>query len=55
MARFHDVPHDDEKWGRPGPHCTCGKPLGIYVRPGQHIHPCPVHPGVAIYGTAIYC
>ena len=26
------------------PRCTCGKPIWIALRPGEHIHPCPVHP-----------
>lgn len=33
--------------------CTCGKPIGIVIRPGEHIHPCPVHPDVVMRGTNI--
>lgn len=34
----------------PDPRCRCGKPLLIDLRPGQHIHPCPVHPERFIVG-----
>lgn len=42
--RFH------EGQGPPDPRCTCGKPIGIVIRPGTHVHPCPVHPEKAVYG-----
>jgi len=33
------------------PNCKCGDPLWICLKPGQHIHPCPVHPDYVIYGS----
>ena len=39
---------------RPDPKCTCGKPIMIVILPGEHIHPCPVHPEHAIYGPDQY-
>ena len=37
--------HKDEQHPKPVrlPGCTCGKPIGIVIPPGQHIHPCPIH------------
>jgi len=35
--------------------CTCGKPIGIFIPPGQHIHPCPVHPDKVLRGSNIRC
>lgn len=32
------------------PRCECGKPLHISLRPGEHIHPCPVHPDYVVRG-----
>lgn len=40
-------PHD--------PNCMCGKPMMIYIPPGQHIHPCPVHPDRIMRGPDIIC
>ena len=46
--------HHDPKpkgWGKKqDPKCKCGGPLWIVIRPGEHIHPCPVHPDYAVYG-----
>jgi hypothetical protein len=44
---------DDEQsqpWDKPDPKCKCGKGIHIYLRPGQHYHPCPVHPDFVIVG-----
>lgn len=30
--------------------CVCGKPMSISIPAGEHIHPCPVHTDVAVYG-----
>jgi len=38
---------------RPDPRCRCGKPLMIVIRPGEHIHPCTVHPERVVYGPPI--
>lgn len=46
--RLHDDPRPKPK--RPDPRCMCGKPLWIVIPPGEHIHPCPVHPSYAVYG-----
>ena len=54
MVRFHDIP-DEKKWERPNPNCTCGRPLGIVIPFGQHIHPCSVHPDVVMYGSGTIC
>lgn len=35
--------------------CVCGKPLLLYVPPGEVAHPCPVHPEYAIRGQEIRC
>jgi hypothetical protein len=50
--------HDPKPWKpkRPDPNCVCGKPLAMVIRPGEHVHPCPVHPDNAVYGPAeVYC
>ena len=36
------------------PDCMCGKPIWIALQPGQHIHPCPVHPGYTIWGPSVW-
>jgi hypothetical protein len=38
---------------RPDPNCNCGKPMGIYIPPGEHVHPCPVHPERVMRGPEI--
>ncbi len=44
--------YDDESQPtRKDPNCICGEPLWICLKPGQHIHPCPVHPDYVIYGS----
>ena len=40
---------------KPAPGRSCGKPLGILIKAGKHIHPCPVHPNQVIYGKQISC
>jgi hypothetical protein len=63
MIRCHYDPKDNgtiKPWGHrptlPNPNCMCGKPLLIVIPPGEHIHPCPVHPDYAVYGgSATYC
>lgn len=35
---------------RRNPRCMCGRPLLMVIRPGAHVHPCPVHPNYAVYG-----
>lgn len=37
----------------PNPAYTCGKPIWISIPNGGHIHPCPVHPDVIMYGPQI--
>ena len=49
MIRYHETPKDERK--RRDPRCTCGKPLLLYIPPGEHAHPCPVHPERAVYGS----
>ncbi len=51
--RYHDDPHPPRAPKDPG--CTCGEPIGIVIRPGEHIHPCPVHPDKAMYGKRVLC
>ena len=47
---------DEQLWkDQYNPACQCNKPLMIVIPPGRHIHPCPVHPDVAIYGQNIMC
>ena len=47
--------HEDSiKWPpKPDPKCTCGKPIGIVIPRGEHIHPCSIHPDVALYGDMV--
>lgn len=47
-----DCPHrmDEEGPYFPDQNCQCGKPMMIYLRPGEHFHPCPVHPDYVIKG-----
>ena len=54
--RSHISHHDPPKSlpRRPEPGCMCGKPLMIVIQPGEHIHPCSVHPNHTIYGRNIY-
>lgn len=33
------------------PGCVCHQPLYISLRPGEHFHPCKVHPERAVYGS----
>jgi hypothetical protein len=35
---------------KPDPKCMCHKPIMICLKPGQHCHPCPVHPDYVIVG-----
>ena len=35
------------------PNCICGKPLLLYIPPGELAYPCPVHPERAIKGADI--
>lgn len=37
------------------PRCVCGKPMMLCVRPGEHVHPCPVHPEYVIVGQVVTC
>lgn len=40
----------------PYPNCVCGKPLLLYVPPGEVAYPCHVHPERGITGGGlIYC
>jgi len=39
----------------PNPACMCGKPLLLYIPPGQCAHPCPVHPEYTIWGSYAWC
>ncbi len=48
----HHIPNSIKK-DLPNPNCKCGKPMRIVIQPGQHIHPCPVHPDKAVYGLNI--
>lgn len=50
--RFHEIEKPNISL-RSNPKCTCGKPIGIVLKPGQHIHPCPVHPDKFITGPNI--
>ena len=52
----HISHHDPPKLPirRPQPGCMCGKPLMIVIQPGEHIHPCPIHPEYTVYGRQIY-
>lgn len=52
MIRFHDGGTAPKY---PAPGCTCNIAMGIVIPDGQHIHICPVHTGVAMYGTATRC
>ena len=53
MIRYHDSGTSAPSYPPPG--CTCHKPLGLVIRPGTHVHICPVHPGVAVYGQNFTC
>ena len=46
---------DEPQPTRKDPNCKCGEPLWICLKPGQHIHPCPVHPDYVIYGSGVIC
>lgn len=55
-------PIEDHRWPRagkshpaPDPRCVCGKPLLLYVPPGEVAHPCSVHPEYAIFGSEVTC
>lgn len=51
---FH--PHPSWRPQRPHPDCVCGKPLLLYVPPGETAYPCHVHPERGITGGgAIFC
>lgn len=48
-------PYEKERrWREHGrdPNCTCGEPLLLYIPPGEHAHPCPVHPDHAVRGPS---
>ena len=46
----HNIPPTSNHFNQPNPGCRCFSPLSIVLLPGQHVHPCPVHPKMAIYG-----
>ena len=50
--RMHNDPFTPKKREQG---CTCGKYLAIYIPAGEHIHPCKVHPHIAIYGSRVIC
>ena len=50
-----DCPAPKEKWPEKPNGCKCGEPLMLYIPPGEHAHPCPVHPERVIYGSDIRC
>ena len=52
--RIHNADQGELRM-RPAPGCTCGKPLMIVIKAGEHIHPCPVHTDQVIYGRQIAC
>ncbi len=37
----------------PDLNCQCGKALMIYIPPGDHLHPCPIHPDYIVRGPDI--
>lgn len=47
------VPYPWYPW-YPNHACMCGKPLLLYIPPGQYARPCPVHPEYTIYSPVIY-
>lgn len=49
--------HNPKEWPivEPDPRCKCKGPFWIVVPPGKHIHPCPIHPNFALYGSRITC
>ncbi len=38
----------------PDPNCMCGKPFWMYIPPGQHVHPCLVHPEYVLHGMTSF-
>jgi len=37
----------------PNSNCKCNVPLLVYIPPGQHIHPCTIHPEFAVYSNNV--
>ncbi len=50
-CRRPECPAGRHRPAPPPPGCVCGKPIWIVIPPGGHIHPCPVHPEYAVYGS----
>ena len=50
MGPIENCPHDHKPLRRDS-NCMCGKPLMLYIPPGEHVHPCPVHPEVVLHGV----
>lgn len=45
-----NCPIDGQELPMPDPRCKCNDGFMIALRPGQHFHPCPIHPESVIVG-----